>query len=161
MATTQTRPAATHVSTQRILAVGTVAGMVGGVVFGALNMWFAASTGKPFDTPLKMIATIVQGASALPGGTANPVLGLVVHMMLSAGFGVVLALAVSRLGSVTARASAGLVFGAGLYVVNFLVISPIAFHVFRNANQPLELATHLVFGTVAVLPLLGLNRTTR
>ncbi len=43
------------------------------------------------------------------------------------------------------RALLGLLCGAALYLVNFLVIWPIAFGVFQDANQPLELTTHLVF----------------
>lgn len=133
---------------------GAVGGVFGGVVFGVLNMWFAASTGMPADMPLKMIATIVQGESAIADGVASSALGLGVHMMLSAAFGVVLAFLVSRFASDAVRALVGLGYGLALYLVNFLVISPIAFKVFRDANQPLELTTHLVFGSVAVLFLL-------
>lgn len=134
---------------------GAVGGAVAGVVFGALNMWFAQSQGMPADMPLQMIATIVQDEEAMAAGTASPVLGLVVHMVLSMAFGVGLALLVTRVGSDAGRALVGLVYGLGLYLVNFLVISPIAYPVFQDANQPLEVATHLIFGSVAVLFVMG------
>ncbi len=66
-----------------------------------------------------------------------------------------LAVIASRIGSGVGRALAGLAFGVALYLVNFLVITPIAFAVFQDANQPVELATHLIFGSVAVLFLMG------
>lgn len=139
---------------------GVVGGAVAGAVFGALNMWFAHSQGMPTDTPLKMIATIVQGEEAMADGTASATLGLIVHMALSMMFGLVLALLVVRLRSDALRLLVGLVFGAALYLVNFLVMAPLAYGVFEDANQPLELATHLVFGSVAVLFLMGTRATT-
>ena len=151
-ATTSTPTSSTSTtSLSRLLALGAIGGMVAGAVFGGLNMWFAQSTGMPADMPLQMIATIVQGDGAIADGSANSWLGLAVHMMLSAAFGVGLALIASRLASNAARALAGLLYGAALYLVNFMVISPLAFAVFSDANQPLEVATHLVFGSVAVL----------
>lgn len=152
--TPPTKAIAARTISARLVIRGAVGGVVAGVVFGVLNMWFAASTGMPADMPLKMIATIVQGQSAIADGVANSALGLGVHMALSAAFGVGLAILVSRVASDAVRALIGLGYGLALYLVNFLIISPIAFAVFRDANQPLELTTHLVFGSVAVLFLL-------
>lgn len=139
----------------RTIAVrGAVGGVVAGAVFGAATMWYASSTGVPADMPLRMIATIVQGEDALAGGTASPVLGAAVHMVLSVAFGVVLGLAANRLRRDAARAALGVAYGVALYLVNFLLVAPVAFPVFRDANQPFELVVHVVFGAVAVLFLL-------
>ncbi|WP_291383505.1 hypothetical protein [Demequina sp.] len=143
----------------RFGARGVIGGAVAGAVFGALNMWFAHSQGMPTDTPLKMIATIVQGENAMADGTASPALGLVVHMVLSMMFGLILALLVLRMRSDALRSLVGLLFGAALYLVNFLVMAPLAYGVFEDANQPLELATHIVFGSVAVVFLMGRRAT--
>ena len=160
--TTPTRNVSTRAGLMPMVIRGAIGGAVAGAVFGALNMWFAQSTGMPADMPLQMIATIVQGEDALAAGTTSPVLGLVVHMILSMAFGIGLALLVRRTRSDAVRAAIGLGFGLVLYLVNFLVISPIAFAVFQDANQPLELATHLIFGSVAVLFLLDWrSRTAR
>lgn len=137
-----------------LAARGALGGAVAGAVFGAANMWYADSTGMPAQMPLQMIATIVQGEGALADGSANAWLGLGVHMVLSVGFGIGLALVASRLAGDAARAALGLVYGLGLYLVNFLVISPIAFGVFQDANQPFEAVVHVVFGAIAVLFLL-------
>lgn len=159
--TAPTSHSTTMTRIRRLAPMGAIGGIVGGIVFGALNMWFAASTGMPADMPLKMIATIVQGEAALADGSANAILGLAVHMVLSTAFGVTLAVIVSRVRTDAGRALVGLLFGVALYLVNFLVIAPIAFAVFQDANQPLELATHIIFGAVAVLFLLGRRRGTQ
>ncbi|MGM0386700.1 MAG: hypothetical protein ACQERF_12080 [Actinomycetota bacterium] len=152
-----TSTSTTPVPLMRLAILGAIGGIAAGAVFGALNMWYAASTGMPADMPLQMIATIVQGEGAMAAGTANPILGMAVHMVLSMAFGVTLAflLRFGRIDSGAGRALAGLGFGIALYLVNFLVISPIAYPVFQDANQPLELATHMIFGSVAVLFLMG------
>lgn len=141
-----------------LAARGAAGGAVAGVAFGAANMWYASSTRMPADMPLRMIATIVQGEGALAAGTAQPVLGGVVHMVLSVAFGVVLALLAHRVPSDAGRAALGVAYGVALYLVNFLVVAPLAFPVFRDANQPFELVVHVVFGSVAVLFLLGADR---
>ena len=45
-------------------------------------------------------------------------------------------------------AAAGTAYGLLLYVVNFLVLTPLVFTTFRMANQPFEVFAHLVFGTL-------------
>jgi hypothetical protein len=143
----------------RPIILGAVGGMVAGAIFGALNMWYAHSTGMPWNMPLKMIATIVQGQGSLMTGKANPIVGLAIHMVLSMMFGVVLALVTTRQRSDGERALTGLVFGAALYVLNFVLLAHIAFHAFKATNQPVELTTHLVFGAVAVLFLLSWRKS--
>lgn len=123
------------------LVRGAAGGIGAGILFGAANMWFAASHGGPVKMPLMMmIASLVQGGeAAVRDGTANPVLGAAVHMMLSAVFGVIFTILVARLRSNGLVAVAGTVFGAVLYLVNFVVIAPLTAPVFRAANQPFEL----------------------
>jgi hypothetical protein len=76
---------------------GAVGGVLAGVVFAGVTMWFAHSTGGNADMPLAMMATIVQGDAAMAAGTASPTVGVLVHLALSALFGAVFALAVPRL----------------------------------------------------------------
>jgi hypothetical protein len=45
-------------------------------------------------------------------------------------------------------AVAGTAYGLLLYVVNFLVLTPLVFTTFRMAKQPFEVVAHLVFGTL-------------
>jgi hypothetical protein len=62
------------------------------IPFAVITMWFASTTGGGWLAPLKLISTIVLGADALEAGTAQPWVGVVVHMVLSAITGMVFAL---------------------------------------------------------------------
>ena len=127
---------------------GAVGGILAGVVFTAVTMWFTDSTAGKADMPLRMISTIVKGDKAMAAGTTSVGIGLVVHVVLSALFGMLFALVVPRLRTNGTIALAGTLYGALLYVVNFLVLAPLAFTVFEDANQPFELFAHIVFGTL-------------
>lgn len=111
-------------------------------------MWFASTTGGGWLAPLKLISTIVLGADALQAGTAQPWVGVVVHMVISAGLGMAFALIAPMLRTNGAVALAGTVYGLLIYIINFLVISPILLPQFTKTNQPFELVMHIVFGTL-------------
>lgn len=137
-----------------ILTRGVVGGLVAGAVFLAMNMWFASSVGNPAKGPLLMMSTIVKGDAAMMAGTASVGVGLAVHAVLSASFGVLFATLASRLPSAGAIAGAGVAYGAALYLLNFKVLSPTLFTTFEMANQPFELVVHVVFGALVALALL-------
>src|ERR671922_1790038 len=118
----------------RRLVRGAVGGVAAGLVFVAVTMWFAHSTGGKAEMPLRMISTIVKGDQAMAAGTTSPALGGVVHVVLSALFGMVFALAVPRFRTNGTVALAGTAYGVALYVVNFLLLAPLAFTTFLDAN---------------------------
>ena len=134
---------------------GAVGGVLAGLVFAGVTMWFADSTGGKPDMPLRMISTIVKGDTAMAAGSTSPALGAVVHVVLSALFGMVFALAVPWFRTNGTVAVAGTAYGLLLYVVNFLVLTPLAFTTFRDANQPFEVFAHLVFGTLLSFAFFG------
>lgn len=130
---------------------GLVSGFLAGVVFIALNSWFAGSMGMSTLAPFKTIATLVEGP---PPPQATIWVGMVIHSVLSALFGLVLAAFLARM---RANRSAGWLLWAGLlsggliYVVDFQVLSRFVpqFSAFlKVTNQPFELAVHLAFGAV-------------
>src|SRR4029453_2568089 len=88
---------------------GAVGGVLAGLVFVGVTMWFAHSTGGKPEMPLRMISTIVKGDAAMAAGTTSPALGAVVHVLLSALFGMGFALAVPlfRTNGTARRAGAG------------------------------------------------------
>jgi hypothetical protein len=139
----------------RRLVRGAVGGVAAGIVFGAVTMWFADSTGGKAEMPLRMISTLVKGDQAMAAGATSPTLGVVVHVVLSALFGMVFALAVPRFRTNGTVALAGTAYGLLLYVLNFLVLTPLAFTTFRMANQPFEVLAHLVFGTLLSFAFFG------
>jgi hypothetical protein len=136
---------------------GALGGIAAGALFLALTMWFATSVGDPAKGPLLMISTILKGDDAMMNGTASVHVGLAVHVGLSALFGVAFAALAARLRTNGAVAVAGIVYGAALYVVNFKILTPAAFPVFKMANQPFELVVHVVFGTLLSLALFRLT----
>ncbi len=130
---------------------GAAGGLVAGMLFAAATMWFVTSLDMPARTPLEMISTIVLGDDAMASGDASSSVGLVVHMVLSMGFGAVFAIVARRLRTNGAVALAGLAYGGLLYLVNFQILARVAFDTFRMANQPFELVVHLVFGALLAL----------
>ena len=134
---------------------GAVGGVLAGLVFVGVTMWFAQSTGGKPEVPLRMISTIVKGDAAMAAGTTSAALGTLAHLLLSALFGMVFALAVPRFRTNGTVALAGTAYGLLLYVVNFLVLSPLAFTTFRMANQPFEVFAHLAFGTLLSFAFFG------
>ncbi len=140
----------------RWLARGALGGLVAGAAFLAVTMWFATSVGDPAKGPLLMMSTIVKGDGAMAEGTASAGVGLAVHAVLSALFGVVFAAVASKLRTNGALALAGTLYGAALYLVNFKIFAPTAFPVLEMANQPFELVAHVVFGTLLSLALFHL-----
>lgn len=145
------------------LGWGALSGFLAGVVFIALNSWFATTMGKPALAPFKVIATLAQGP---PPPQATVWVGMVIHAVLSALLGLVFA---ALAGWIRERSAgllmwAGILYGVVVYVIDFQVLSRFVpqFNAFLAAtNQPLELAVHLVFGAVlAALLALAANRPT-
>jgi hypothetical protein len=129
---------------EQLLLTGIVGGIVAGVVFAMAEMVMSLAMGGPFLAPLQMIGAIALGPSVLPPAVATVstvIVGLIVHMTLSAMYGVifvyVLALG-NQLNTSTGRLLLyGSIFGLALWVINFLLISQfIAFPwFFHGANQ--------------------------
>lgn len=148
MATMPADGQATRPTVSARLLRGAVGGFVAGAVFIAINMWFVSSMGDPAEAPFRLISTLVLGQGALEAGTASVGLGILVHAVLSVAFGVAFALVVPAFKTNGTVALAGALFGALLYVVNFLVLANVAFTQFQAPNDPLEFAAHVVFGLV-------------
>lgn len=142
-----------------IAARGVVGGIGAGALFLAVTMWFATSVGDPAKGPLLMMSTILKGDEAMMAGTASVGVGLAVHLVLSAAFGLIFAAVASRLKTAGAIVAAGAAYGGALYLVNFKVLSPTLFTTFEMANQPFELVVHVAFGLL--LPLAFLVPATR
>lgn len=138
----------------RTAARGVVGGIGAGALFLAVTMWFATSVGDPAKGPLLMMSTILKGDEAMMAGTPSVGVGLGVHVVLSAAFGLIFAAVASRLKTAGAIVAAGAAYGAALYLVNFKVLSPTLFTTFEMANQPFELVVHVAFGLLLSLAFL-------
>jgi hypothetical protein len=131
------------------LGWGLLSGFLAGIVFIALTSWFATSMGNPQLAPFKVIATLAQGP---PPMQATIWIGMAIHSVLSALFGLVFAAGVAPMrGSSGWLLWAGLIYGGLVYAIDFQVLSRFVpqFSAFLQAtNQPFELTVHLVFGAV-------------
>ncbi|HZC99527.1 MAG TPA: hypothetical protein VFA46_04840 [Actinomycetes bacterium] len=99
---------------------GAVGGLLSGMVFAAVAMWYADSVGGNASVPLHMISTIIKGNEAMLRGTSNVGVGLAIHAALSILYGALFGLAVPRFRTNGTVAIAGTVYGALLFSVNFL-----------------------------------------
>ncbi len=158
-ATTPTDAAPPPPRVDELLTRGVVAGLAGGLLFILVNMFAAQSAGKPPIAPFLAISTIFR-FSDMPmlepamGVPVEIVLGIIVHLVLSAVFGVVFALIARYLRSSLLLVGGALVYGLVLYIVNFQIIGRLLFPWFVNPmgpNQLLELIVHpLAYGLVLV-----------
>jgi uncharacterized membrane protein YagU involved in acid resistance len=88
-------------------------------------------------------------------GTTSPVLGAVVHLVLSAAFGVAFGLVVPWFRTNGTVALAGVAYGLLLYLLNFQVLARLFFTTFKMANQPFEVVVHVVFGILLAFAFFG------
>ena len=141
------------------LARGALAGLVAGIVFAMLTMLWTAVNGPGAMAAFQMIASLPYGGDAPQPLTAGTVvLGGAIHLALSVVYGIVFALLLPRRVSRPVAYAAGAAFGLALYVVNFLILAPLAFEVFQMAHQGFEVVVHVLFGLLLV-PFLRLARS--
>lgn len=150
----------------RLLAYGVAAGLFAGFAFILANMWYAITQDKPAIAPLLAISTIFRGSDmpALMPESRVPmeaIIGLIVHLGLSATFGIGFALLVPLFRRKTELVVGGFLYGLALYLINFQVIARLFFEWFqdpRGPNQVFELIIHpLAYGLLLVPFFLGIR----
>lgn len=125
---------------------GALAGLAGGVVFGLLMVMMGM---------LPMIAMLV--------GSTSPVVGALVHLVISTGLGVMFAVVVPAMG-VAPTLAAGGIYGMVWWVLGPLLIMParLGGPLFSiDATALASLMGHVIFGLVAAAVLLVLRRRAR
>jgi hypothetical protein len=161
-------------TTTRVVTWGAIAGVVASVARGMVAMIAAATyQRKWFFTPLYHIASLVipsttmmHSAMAAANGTVFPfslgpaVLGLMIHMMVGAGFGAAFGLILTRIPGLAfaGRVVAGTVFGIAAFAASAFVLLPLMSlvandsHAIRDmasiVGYPTFLLEHVVFGMV-------------
>jgi hypothetical protein len=109
---------------KEILGAGIAAGVIGGVLMGMLAMVVALAMGQGFWTPMKLIAGTTHGVDVLIGGPGIVMWGLLLHMIVSAGYGVLFALVIPRDTRRGTALVAGLVYGALIWAFMGSLILP-------------------------------------
>jgi len=122
---------------------GVVAGLAGGIVFGALMAMMG------------MIGTI-----AMLVGSSGVAVGWLVHLVISAGFGVVFALVLPAGFGTGATVGAGAGYGVVLWLIGPLLLMPamMGMPLFMvNTTAMMSLVGHVLYGLVAAVVLVGLR----
>lgn len=141
-------------------------GIVAGVIFALMEIFATAIMGDPALVPLQMFASIVlgEGAFAATAGGGVLFLGILVHLVLSAAFGLTYGLINAQFNATTQTSWGrqvwiGLAFGFGLWLVNFQIIARIFYPWFLGTPQFLQLMLHaLSFGLPLALMYAGAER---
>lgn len=153
---------------QRNIDIGTAVkygiygGLIAGVIFAIFEMAAAAVMGMSALAPLQMIGAIALGPEVLPPAeatVATVIVAMGVHLLLSAIYGVVLALVVMVLPALRASllvlVAVGALYGFALWLVNFYAIAPFAFPWFAMADPAVQFIAHTVFFGAALGYYLG------
>lgn len=139
-------------TTRRNVVEGLVIGLIAGVIMAAAELGAAALMGGDPVMPFRMFASVLFGDVALStmGPTTAYISGLVIHLALSAVFGLIYgfisaALDVNTRTSLGTQAAFGVAFGLALWLVNFHVIARAFFPWFLEAGQAIQAVIHAVF----------------
>jgi uncharacterized membrane protein YagU involved in acid resistance len=142
-------------ATRKIESAGAVAGLVGGVAMAVVGALIATAMSTDIWLTPERIAALVFGpvAAATPGFDAAPVIvGSLLHLALSALFGAVYALLISKVLRVTTEYGApvvgGLVYGLLIWLVAYFIVLPVLNPLLLDVYAPSFIIQNLVYGTV-------------
>ncbi|MCI0572670.1 MAG: hypothetical protein L0Y66_18100 [Myxococcaceae bacterium] len=140
---------------KNLIKLGAIGGLIAGAIFALAEMLAGAAFFKaPLLAPWQAFSSTVLGQSALEGGLTfgKFLTGVVSHFTLSAIYGAAFGAIVSLCSpksrtSYGTQSAAGMLFGLGLYLLNFQVIARLIYPWFRGVNQPAQVLYHvLAFG---------------
>lgn len=143
--------------TWQLLLHGINAGLTAGLVFILVQMVINLALNRPFFEPLRLISTLGFGLEALDPGysivTAS-MIGLFIHLAVSAVYGIIFVFLITVTGQITAPTEKHLVYGTGyglmLWVINFIIIAPLAYPQFGQLHPFWQgfVACTFFFGTL-------------
>jgi hypothetical protein len=107
-----------------LLKAGAASGLAGGVLMASWATVYAAGVGAGFLFPLRLVGSAIFGERALVMGAMGPLTALLVHLVLSAAFGVPFAAAIGRYARATTAVPAGILYGLLLFFVMTAAVLP-------------------------------------
>jgi len=126
-----------------VLKAGVVSGLLGGVFMAVWGMFATLAYGLgPLAVP-PLIGAVFRGPEALIEGPGIIVIGVVVHLLTSAGFGVLFATLVRRDTPPGISTLAGVAFSLGIFVLMMFVVVPVVDPVMAN-RMALMIGTMLI-----------------
>ncbi|GAC1431312.1 MAG: hypothetical protein NVSMB65_04820 [Chloroflexota bacterium] len=148
----------TRAATGDVVVQGALGGLVGGMIMAMIMMIVTAAMGMGLLRPLYLIAATVHQPWAMANGVALAplIIGLMIHMLNSAIFGIIFVLllrAVTRHSGVGAASGAvvGMAWGALVLVINQTVVLPLVDPAMASATAGMLLwwtVSHLMYGLV-------------
>lgn len=105
------------------MEAGLLAGLIAGIVMALVAMGRSASAGMSFWLPMQLIAGWFYGVDALIGGGWVVLVGIVIHLAVSAGYGLVFGLIAAR---IPAAGSfwAGIAYSVTIWVLMTYLVVP-------------------------------------
>lgn len=153
----------------RSLKEGALYGVIAGALFAAAQVIVAVVQGQSVETPFRMFASVMLGASAFDGTSAPLAIfvGSLVLVALSAGYGFLFGLYNSTLSAETRRswnrqAMLGVGYGFILWLVNFQFFAHANYPAFLEGPQAAQVAIlTLFFGLPLALMYVAAERRVR
>lgn len=147
MARIETRRRTAGESMSHTVGAGIGAGIVAALVMILFGMIVFAARELGFFRPLQLIGALFMGGDALVYTFWSALLGLGIHMVVGATFGVIFAAMARRMDSYGMRLAAGLAYGAIIFLVMTYLVLPWANPLMAVAIDPgWFFLAHLAFG---------------
>jgi len=127
---------------------GAMAGVAAGIGFALFELLASAVVGDGLLAPVRMAGAILLGRDALSPyfpALAAGIAGAGVHVALSAIYGMMFAALAGGLHSRLWEVTFGGLFGLALWLINFYLVSPIAFPWFLETNPFVQFIGHTFF----------------
>jgi len=135
-----------------VVGSGVAAGIIAGIVMAVWAMTTSAITGAGFWIVPQLIAGMFYGPLTLVRGATTVVIGTLIHVVVSAGFGALFALMVGwRAGADGRMLAWGLAYGLAIWLVMSFGVLPLVNPTMsaRVALTPVNwFFEHLLFGVV-------------
>jgi hypothetical protein len=151
--------AADEPASAEIFKAGVISGLIGGALMAAWAMVATSALGLgPFAVP-QLIGAAFRGPEALLKGASTIALGVMLHLIVSAAFGVLFTMLVRRDTPRGIAVLAGVAYALGVFVLMTFVVVPVVNPVMSNRVSMMigtVLMMHVLYGIA-----LGLAPTLR
>ena len=148
----RTRESTPEAERKRTTAEGALSGVGAGAIFGLAQTVAAVAMGSSAILPWRLFSSVVLGSGALveTAPAVALVVGVLVHLILSAAFGALYGyllerLPVERRENLTTQAMWGMGFAFVLWLVNFQLIARVLYPWFLETHQGLQFLLHAAF----------------
>jgi hypothetical protein len=139
---------------REIVGAGAAGGLVAGLAMALVLMVSYAITGPGPLFPLQLIAATLWGHATFELGGGAAIAGLLIHLVVSAGWGVLFAAMLPRGATLAMTVALALIFSMGVFVIMTYLVLPWTNWIMWDAvAQGWFFLLHLVYGAVLVVTL--------